>query len=155
SIRTGLPEPKAANAPDTVFSSARAMTLLTDIARAPRPTGSPEHERVRAYLLGRLEALGLDPEIQTAVALSQGPGYARSATVRNVVARLPGTAPTGAVLLTAHYDAVPLSPGAGDAGSGLVAVLEALRAARAGEPLRNDVIVLFTDAEEIGLLGAE
>jgi len=152
--RLGMPRPAPANAPDTAFSSARAMAMLVEVAREPHPTGSPEHERVLTYLEGRLRSLGLEPEVQTTTSLIQRENAARAATVRNVMARLPGTASTGAVLVTAHYDSRELGPGAGDDGSGVVAILEALRAVQAGGPLRNDVIVLFTDAEELGLLGA-
>jgi hypothetical protein len=155
SSRTGLPRPVPANAPDSAFSSARAMAVLTEIARLPRPVGSPEHARVRQLLLERLRDLGLEPEVQTAAALAPVTRFARGATVRNVVTRLPGTASTGAVLITAHYDSRELAPGAADDGSGVVTILEALRALRSGPPLRNDVIVLFTDAEEVGLLGAQ
>jgi hypothetical protein len=155
SSRTGLPRPVPANAPDTVFSSARAMSTLVEIARLPHPTGSPEHARVRQLLIDRLRTLGMEPEVQTATGLVQMTGAARAATVRNVVARLPGTASTGAVLITAHYDSRELAPGAADDGAGVVTILEAMRALQASGPLRNDVIVLFTDAEEVGLLGAQ
>lgn len=151
---TGLPRPVPANASDTVFSSSRAMSSLIEIAQRPHPTGSPEHARVRSYLVERLRGLGLEPEVQTTLSVVQGQEALRAATVRNVIARLPGTASTGAVLVTAHYDSRELSPGAGDDGSGVVTILEALRALRTGGALRNDVIVLFTDAEELGLLGA-
>ena len=78
------------------------------------------------------------------------------ATVRNIVARIPGSQPGGrAVLVTAHYDSREISLGAADDGSGVVTILESLRALGAGPPLRNDLIVLITDAEELGLLGAE
>ena len=60
-----------------------------------------------------------------------------------------------AVLLVAHYDSVPTAAGAADDGSGVAALLEAARAQRAGPPPRNDVIFLFTDGEERGLLGAK
>lgn len=155
SIRTGVPEPVPADGPDTAFSAVRASAALEEIARAPRPAGSPEHARVRNYLLAELRALGLEPEVQTTTAVREGADFARSATVRNVMARLPGSASTGAVLITAHYDGVELSPAAGDDASGLVTILEAVRAVQALGQLRNDVIVLFTDAEELGLLGAE
>lgn len=155
SIRTGVPEPIPADGPDTAFSAVRAAAKLEEIARAPRPAGSPEHARVRSYLLEELRALGLEPEVQTTTAIREGADFARSATVRNVMARLPGSASTGAVLITAHYDGVELSPAAGDDASGLVTILEAVRAVQAQGQLRNDVIVLFTDAEELGLLGAE
>jgi hypothetical protein len=154
STRAALPRPVPANASDTLFSSSRAMSTLIEIARRPRPIGSPEHARVRELLVERLRALGLETEVQTATSSVETEQGLRVATVRNVVARLPGTASTGAVLVTAHYDSRELAPGAGDDASGVAAILEALRALGTREPLRNDVIVLFTDAEEIGLLGA-
>jgi hypothetical protein len=155
SSRTGLPRPVPANAPDTVFSSSRAMSTLIEIARLPHPTGSPEHTRVRELLIDRLRSVGMEPEVQTATGFVQNAGSARAATVRNVMARLPGTASTGAVLITAHYDSRELAPGAADDGAGVVTILEAMRALQAGAPLRNDVIVLFTDAEEVCLCGAQ
>lgn len=155
SIRTGIPGPLPDSAPDTAFSAERAQARVAAMVRAPRPTGSPEHARVRQLLVDELEALGLEPRIQTATAVFEQGDFARAATVRNVLARVPGTASTGAVLLTAHYDGVPLSPATGDDASGVATVLETLRAVMAGEPLRNDVVVLFSDAEELGLLGAE
>lgn len=159
SERRAVPSPMPGNAPDTVFSSARAMVHLADLARAPRPVGAPEHDRARERITGWLEELGLEVEVQTSMSLRRRADFGsaravRATTVRNLVTRIPGTSPTGAILLTAHYDAVPLSHGAGDDGTGVVAILETLRALLAAPPLANDVIVLFTDAEEVGLLGA-
>jgi len=154
SSRTGLPRPVPANAADTAFSSARAMATLVEIAREAHPPGSPEHSRVREFLMDRLRTLGLDPEVQTTTSVIQTAAFARSATVRNIVARIPGTASTGTVLITAHYDSREIAIGAGDDGSGVVSIIEAVRALQADEPLQNDVIVLLTDAEELGLLGA-
>ena len=148
-----LPSPVPANAPDTAFSSARAMAHLVDIARRAHPTGSPAHTQVRDYLLERMRDLGLEPAVQTTTVVMGGPEGLTSATVRNIVARIPGRASTGAVLLTTHYDGAGLSRAAGDAGTGVVSVLETLRALGAGAPMKNDLIVLITDAEELGLLG--
>lgn len=149
-----LPEPVPVAAPDTSFSSGRAMAQLVDVAQEPRPTGSPAHDRARTYLLGRLRSLGLEAEVQTATAFVRDSGLVSSATVRNVVARIPGTESTGAILLTAHYDTRPHSPGAGDNGIGVAALLEVVRALRVGAPLRNDVVVLLADGEELGRLGS-
>lgn len=154
STRTGLPDPVPANAADSAFSSARAMTTLIEIARAPHPPGAPEHARVRRYLVDRLEELGLETEIQTVQSMRQDGAFVRTGTMRNIIARLPGTNSTGTLLLTAHYDGREHSHGAGDDGAGVVAILEAVRASRALGPLENDVVVLLTDGEELGLLGA-
>jgi hypothetical protein len=55
----------------------------------------------------------------------------------------------------AHYDSVYRAPGAGDDASGVASILEILRALKHGPPIQRDVIALFTDGEEAGLLGAE
>jgi Zn-dependent M28 family amino/carboxypeptidase len=58
-------------------------------------------------------------------------------------------------LLVAHYDSVPTGSGASDDGAGVAAMLETARALKAGPLPKNDVILLFTDGEERGLLGAQ
>lgn len=143
-----------ASAPPEVFSAERAREHIARIAAEPRPTGTEAHRRAREYLLARLAALGVRAEVQSASVLSRQWGLPYDAAhVENVVARLPGADSTGAVALVAHYDSVPGSPGAGDDGSGVAALLETLRALTSGAPLRNDVLFLFTDAEEGGILG--
>ncbi|MGO9268767.1 MAG: M20/M25/M40 family metallo-hydrolase [Terriglobia bacterium] len=152
------PAPVAASAPPTEFSAERAMGQLRSIAREPHPTGWPENVRVRDYLVSRLQALGLDPQVQTATVVRyehKWGGPAVASTVNNIVARLQGTANTKAVMLAAHYDSVPTGPGASDDGSGVVTLLETARALKAGPPLPNDVIFLITDGEELGLMGAQ
>ncbi len=151
-----IPSPVPATAPDSVFSSGRAMSHLVRIASEAHPPGSPAHADVREYLLAQLRALGHEPSVQTATSAPAGEYFTRVATVRNILARIPGSQPGGrAVLVTAHYDSREIALGAADAGSGVVTILESLRALGAGPPLRNDLIVLITDGEELDLLGAE
>ncbi|MBX6364946.1 MAG: M28 family peptidase [Gemmatimonadetes bacterium] len=148
------PRPLPVAAPPARFSAGRAMRDVRAIAAAPRPTGSEANARARAYLVARLERLGLAPQLQATTAASAR--YPVAGDVTNILARLPGTRAGGkAVLLMAHYDGVGAGPAAGDDAAGVAAVLETVRALRAGPPLRNDVIVLLTDGEEAGLLGAE
>ena len=150
-----IPSPVPASAPESVFSSARAMSHLVRIAAEAHPPGSPAHADVREYLLAQLRALGHEPSVQTTTSTPPGGSFTRAATVRNVLARIPGSQPGGpAVLVTAHYDSREIALGAGDDGSGVVTILETLRALGTGPQLRNDLIVLITDAEEPGLLGA-
>jgi hypothetical protein len=150
------PEVVPAMAPPEMFSAERARAHLVEIAREPRPTGTPANRRAREHLLATLAALGVPGEVQSASVLSTRWGVPYDAAhVENVVARLPGTDNTRAIALVAHYDSVPGSPGAGDDGAAVAALLEALRALRSGGPLRNDVLFLFTDGEEGGTLGAK
>jgi uncharacterized membrane protein YwzB len=147
-----------ASAPVTEFSAERAIENLKVIAREPHPTGSIANARVRDYIVEQTRSLGLNPELQKSVSTTSwniaGAPYS-AGTVRNVIARLPGTKSTGALLLMAHYDSVATGPGASDNGSGVATLLETLRALRSGTPLRNDVIFAFTDGEEDGGLGAQ
>jgi hypothetical protein len=144
-----------ATAEASSFSAERARRHLLELTREHRPIGSPGHARAREYLLAELRALGLQPELQQATGLRRFGTTVRAASVANIVARVPGTQSSGAVVLLSHYDSVPNAPGAADAGHGVAAILEALRALSSDPPLRNDLIVLITDAEETGLLGAQ
>src|SRR4026209_928722 len=137
------PRTAAVNAPVTEFSSERALKHLAVIAQRPLPVGTSEHAAVDSYIETELTALGLSPEVQ------------QTPSATNVVVRLKGTSDAKAVLLVAHYDTVPASPGAADNGSALASMLEPLRALRSSQPLRNDLIALFSDAEEVGAAGAK
>lgn len=149
------PAPVPATAAPTDFSAERAIQHVAAIARAPRPIGSVNHAAARDYIFQQLRAFGLDPEIQktTAVNSTAAPPFV-AGTVENILARKKGTGDGRAVLLVAHYDSVPTGPGANDDGVGVATLLETARAIAVSEPLKNDVIFLFTDAEETGLLGA-
>ena len=148
------PDPAPASAPPADFSADRAVSVVDQLAREPRPIGSPASDAARDALVGRLRAEGLAPRVDATASLAAEEGQARAARVENVVATLPGTDPTGAVVLMAHYDSVAAGPGAADDMSGVATILETVRALRAGPPLRNDVTVVLTDGEEAGLHGA-
>jgi Peptidase family M28 len=140
----------------TEFSAERAMTKLQVIAQQSRLIGSPANAQTRAYLMQQISAMGLKPEVQTATVTLHPPGWDtfQTGTVHNVVARLKGTASTSAILLDAHYDSGATGLGASDEGSGVVTLLETMRALTAGPPLKNDVIFVFADGEERDMLGA-
>jgi Peptidase family M28 len=145
-----------ASAPAGEFASGRAVQHLGRIAGRPHPLGSVEHNAVRDYIVGELKSLGLEPQVQKTTGVN--PTFANpvtAGTVENIVARLEGAASRRPVLLVSHYDSVPNGPGASDDGAGVAAMLETARALKAsGTPLKNDVVFLFTDGEEAGLLGA-
>lgn len=151
------PAAVGAGAPADMYSSGRAMKHLEVIGQRPHAVGSAEHAAVRDHIRGELAALGLQPEVQEEVVVNALRGdNIRAAAVNNVVARLKGTGGGGkALLMAAHYDTVPTSPGASDDGAAVAMLLETLRALKTGAQLRNDIIFLFTDAEEVGLLGAK
>ena len=137
------------------FSADRALSHLEEFAVKPHPLGSEEHDRVRDYLVHSLQELGLKPEIQKANSVYSPGIWISGGTVENIVAKIEGTNSTKAIMLVAHYDSVPGSAGAGDDGAGVAAILETVRAFKEMAPLKNDVIILLTDGEENGLLGAK
>lgn len=152
---TNPPHSIPASAPAAEFSSGRALKHVELIAAKPHPIGSLSHREVRDYLLQQLSTMGLNPEVQqTAVVNRRRSSSINAATVENVVARLKGSGGGKALLLAGHYDSVPTGPGASDNAAGVATLLETARALKAHPPLQNDVIFLFTDAEEVGLLGA-
>jgi hypothetical protein len=143
-------------APPSEFSSGRALAHLRRIAGQPHPVGTAAHEAVRAYIEGAFRELGMPPQIQAATDLCSFGGRLMAANVKNVTARLPGTANTKALLVACHYDSesAGIGPGASDDGHAVAAMLEVARALRTAPPLKNDVLFLATDGEELGLHGA-
>lgn len=159
-VTTQTPRPAPAAA--TGFSAERAMADVRVMARSPRPVGSTDHALVQAYLYGRMAQLGLSPTLQ-AGALSPAAvrriedrgGSVEGLSVVNLVGVLPGRNPSlPLVVLMAHYDSVPGSPGAADDASGVAAVLEAVRAIKVRGPADRGLVVLLTDGEELNLDGA-
>jgi hypothetical protein len=144
------------DAPATEFSAARAMKHLEVIAQHPHPIGSTEHDKVRDYIASELSALSLSPEIQKTSVVNKSLGAPFAAGhVENVLARLKGAESGKATLLVAHYDSTTNSFGASDNGTAVAALLETARALKSSAPLKDDLIFLFTDGEEVGLLGAK
>ncbi|MFI5911485.1 M28 family peptidase [Dactylosporangium sp. NPDC051541] len=152
------PAPRPATIAAGEFSAARAFTHVERLGQEVHVTGSPAADRVREYIVATLRGYGLQPEVQDTVGVNAGKfGSGGMARVRNVVAVLPGTASTGQVVLMAHYDSVQVSYGANDDGAGSSTLLEVARAMTqgGGDKPRNDIVFVFTDAEEACLCGAE
>ena len=153
-LQSGI-SPVPASAPSSEFSAERAMRHLEQFAREPRPQGSAAGARTERYLADELRAAGLSVTVQQAVGVRAADGLATFGRVDNIVATLPGTGSSGTLVLAAHHDSVAMGPGASDDGAAVAAMLETVRALRTGDRLRNDVVLLITDGEENGLLGAE
>ncbi|HEX8338801.1 MAG TPA: M28 family peptidase [Pyrinomonadaceae bacterium] len=139
------------------FSVERAIAHVEALAAGPRPAGSAAHRAAREYIVTALrEGAGLGAETRSAAATSTRYGVPYDAArVHNVVATIPGTDPSRRIVLVAHYDTVLTSPGAGDDAAGVATLLEAGRALAVEYGGAPEVTLLFTDAEEIGAIGAE
>ena len=153
----------AASASAVGFSTARAMADVLVLAEKPRPLASASNAEARAHIVAQLRAIGLQPEVQTALAQKNTIDRRRNmqvvlGVVNNVVVHIPGTAldhaRRPALLLAAGYDTTERSVGAAASAAPVAALIESLRVLHAGAPLANDVIVLFADGERVGGLGA-
>jgi len=101
-----------------------------------------DRERTRQYISQRLQDYGWEPQRQ---AFEDG---------INIIARRSGTvAKAGAILVTAHFDTVPGSPGADDNASAIAAALEIARLL-GQQPTSRPLQFAFFDREEVGLLGS-
>lgn len=148
----GYRQPQAISQTEDGFVTKQVLDHLAEIAVEPTPVGSEQHKQVRDYLVNVLSELGLNPEIQSAYAIN--PYWRTGAVINNVVTRIPGSESSKAILLVANYDSMPTSPGANANKAAVASVLEIVRVVLAEAPLKNDLIILFADAGEIGALGA-
>lgn len=136
------------------FSTKRAFGQVQNIAERPHYVGSKNHETVAQYLQQELHKLGLETTVQEGYTLTDWGNLVKS---KNILARIKGSQNSKALLLLTHYDSAPHSSsrGASDAGSGVATILESVRTFLYNKtPHKNDIIILFSDAEELGLNGA-
>ena len=104
--------------------------------------GEQSRTFTRDYISQQLKTFGFSPDLQE---------FDRGI---NVFAERKGTdSKAGAILVAAHYDTVPKSPGADDNATGVAAVLEVARLL-GSSPTPRTLQVAFFDREEIGLLGS-
>ncbi|PTX45222.1 peptidase M28-like protein [Christiangramia gaetbulicola] len=137
----------------TQFSTSRAFKHVEAIAQQPHYLGSPAHNKVRNYIVDQLQNMGLEVQTQEGYYLNKKGILARP---QNILSRIEGTGKGDALVLMTHYDSATHSSfGASDAGSGVATILEGIRAFLEKDTShKNDIILLFTDAEELGLNGA-
>lgn len=111
------------------------------------PVSSPATlAQAERYLAGQFQGLGL--------AVVNHPFDAYGRTFHNVIATIPGTdADRPPLLLAAHYDTVPGSPGADDNASGLAVLLETARGL-SDRPLTRTVQFVGFCLEEDNLRGS-
>jgi hypothetical protein len=141
-------------APLSEFSTKRALEKVKEMAAKPHYVGSQNHEVVANYLVKELRNLGLETSFQLGFTMTEKGTLVQS---KNILARIKGSANIKALLLLSHYDSAPhsFSHGASDDASGVATILESVRAfLHTKTKHKNDIIILFSDAEELGLNGA-
>lgn len=137
---------------DATRAKARLAFVLGD--QRPHPADSQADDMVRARLVTALRQIGLHPVVRDQIACngSRKAPFVACARVRNVIAIL-GPPNGKALLLSAHYDSVPVGPGASDDGVGVATLLE-VGSLLKDRPLKRPVMLLFNEGEELGLIGA-
>ncbi len=129
-----------------------------DIGAGAAQFVKPTNAERTQVLVGMLTTLGFMPEIQVFAGGNQATGPMEGANV--VVTVGEGDKD---IVLTAHYDAVKLrdgtlSQGIVDNVGSVMAMMEAaktLEMGLEGQPVAHRFVFVFTDQEELGLLGAK
>jgi hypothetical protein len=120
-----------------------AMEIQSGVTLSDRSTSS-NRAATRSYLQAELSALGYTAELD-----DYGTGT-------NVYAELAATnGSTEYVVLGAHFDSVPGSPGANDNATGVAMVMATARYLRQVDCRGRNIIFVFFDQEEIGLVGSQ
>jgi hypothetical protein len=141
-------------APLSEFSTKRALSIVKEVSKKPHFVGSKNHEVIANYLQKELQNLGLETSVQEGFTMTEKGTLVKS---KNIIAKIKGSKNSKALLLLSHYDSAPhsYSKGASDDASGIATILECVRALLHNKTShKNDIIILFTDAEELGLNGA-
>jgi Zn-dependent M28 family amino/carboxypeptidase len=139
------------DAASTSDLAARLRRHVIALASTPRPPSSAEHARAAAYLREHLRQAGFATDD---VVHTEG-GY----RCCNIVAQpMPAAERLPLLIVGAHYDSIPNSPGADDNGSAVAALIELAGLIRphldtAGTPQARLQLVAY-DLEEYGMIGS-
>jgi hypothetical protein len=138
-------------APRFSVENARAHVRMLAETIGSRSIGTPENQRARQYIVDELRLYGFDVRVQEIDA--RRPEFGRTAHVSNIIATRRGAEPH-ALAIVSHYDSVPEAPGGADDGQGVAVALEAARVLGARANPRHTLLIIVTDGEEVGLMGA-
>lgn len=113
----------------------------------PHPTGSEALDNVGEYLFNTLSSFG--------ISVRYIPWKNKDLEDENIEAIIPGNGLSNATVITcAHYDSVPVSPGADDDGSGVACVLM-MAQIMSKYSFNNTVKFVLFSGEEQGLSGSQ
>lgn len=126
---------------------------LEAISKETHETGSEDCHAVKNYIVEVLNKIGCDYQIQSFDINVRKNVEDYIFSENNILTKFDAAATDDAVLFVAHYDSVGVSYGAGDNGLSCAALLTAVNKLQENN-ITNDIYLLFTDGEEMGLFGA-
>lgn len=150
--------------PESLVDKDRLLAELKSLPTKRASNGREEHiaglRQTEDLLIDKLKQMGYTPTIHEFDFL----GASRQADEkgervpnrpwRNIIVDIPGkTREAEMLVFTAHFDAVPRSPGADDDGSGTVAILEMARLLK-DRPMQRTLRLCLFNCEEVGLVGS-
>lgn len=119
-----------------------------------RQLEGPRHPRTAPHALERAEELIADTLNDAGLATERQPFDLRGSTHNNVVGTLAGRDPSAPwILVGAHFDTMPYTPGADDNASGVAVLLEVARLAAELEPACTLQLVGFNLEEPQDIVG--
>ena len=129
-----------------MVSDSNIRNAIEILSATPRNSKeNPEqHSAAADWIANEFEGLNLDVSLQKFEIPEQSPGRTGS----NVIGTLNPASREQPILVGAHYDTVPGSPGADDNASGVAAMLECARVLVGSQSSRHVIFAAF-DAEEM------
>ncbi|HKM33849.1 MAG TPA: M28 family peptidase [Lachnospiraceae bacterium] len=125
---------------------AKTMEHLRVVAKEPHPTGSLANQEVRKYLVDQFDRIQVTYE-NISFQLD-------GETYVDYLVKLDAPATDDGVMFVSHYDSVDTGPGATDDGISVASMLTVLEETIKRQNYTKDIYFLFTDGEELGLIGA-
>ena len=151
---------------------------LKIISAFPHKTGSFENLAVAGYIIQNAEKYGFEVDripfsiteedfekqlIKNSGGIPVSKSYLKKLIeeeqhlfdkhMENILVKIDRPKSEHAIMFVAHYDSVPTSFGAADDGLAVACMIELMRYFSENLP-QNDIYLLFTDAEEAGMIGA-
>ncbi len=154
----------------TSLNYERIMNHVTEMVKnGPHSLYDKEENRaVMDYMISQLESYGVtegDTTAQPAYLIQDyvvDTGIYQNWYLSNLIVHIPANSPqvTGdAVMVMAHFDSVPMGPGASDDTTACSVMLETIRFylenMANGTEITNDLVFCFVNGEEFGLYGSE
>lgn len=136
------------------------LEILSSDDFAGRKFASEQSRKTQNYLISTLKGLAIPAFNNQYRHPFNKKGFLKSLQGTNIIAYIPGTNHVEEyIILSAHYDHLGIKRnkvfnGADDNASGIAALLHYGKLL-SQQPLKHSVILLFTDGEEVDLLGAK